>query len=128
MSDSGGLPVYNGRYQLHRQLGRGGMAVVHLAHDQLLDRPVAVKVLNADFAGDPTSESLSRLTCLVVCLPLPILSLTSPVFRPRPGIIAFMRVDLPAPDCPANMLILPLRSSFSFPTPSFFGADRVMKL
>ncbi len=54
MSDSGGLPVYNGRYQLHRQLGRGGMAVVHLAHDQLLDRPVAVKVLNADFAGDPT--------------------------------------------------------------------------
>jgi len=28
------------------------MAVVYLAHDQLLDRPVAVKVLNADFAGD----------------------------------------------------------------------------
>ena len=54
MSDSGGMPVYNGRYQLHRQLGRGGMAVVYLAHDQLLDRPVAVKVLNADFAGDPT--------------------------------------------------------------------------
>lgn len=54
MSDSGGLPVFNGRYQLHRQLGRGGMAIVYLAHDQLLDRPVAVKVLNADFAGDPS--------------------------------------------------------------------------
>ena len=54
MSESGGLPVFNGRYQLHRRLGRGGMAVVYLAHDQLLDRPVAVKVLNADFANDPS--------------------------------------------------------------------------
>jgi serine/threonine-protein kinase len=37
--------VFNGRYELHRQLARGGMAEVFLAHDQLLDRPVAVKVL-----------------------------------------------------------------------------------
>ena len=45
--------VYNGRYELHRQIARGGMADVFLARDRLLDRPVAVKVLFPQFASDP---------------------------------------------------------------------------
>jgi len=45
--------VFNGRYELHRRLARGGMADVFLARDQLLDRPVAVKVLFPEFATDP---------------------------------------------------------------------------
>ena len=52
MSDPGST-VFNGRYELHRRLGRGGMAEVFLARDQLLDRPVAVKVLFPEFATDP---------------------------------------------------------------------------
>ena len=52
MSDPG-TTVFNGRYELHRRLGRGGMAEVFLARDQLLDRPVAVKVLFPEFATDP---------------------------------------------------------------------------
>jgi len=51
MSDPG-TTVFNGRYELHRRLGRGGMAEVFLARDQLLDRPVAVKVLFPEFATD----------------------------------------------------------------------------
>ncbi len=47
-------PVLNGRYELHRRLARGGMADVFLARDQLLDRPVAVKVLFPQFAAEPT--------------------------------------------------------------------------
>jgi serine/threonine protein kinase len=41
-----------GRYRLERLLGSGGMAVVYLARDLELDRPVAVKLLAENLAGD----------------------------------------------------------------------------
>jgi serine/threonine-protein kinase len=41
-----------GRYRVERVLGHGGMAVVYLAHDKELRRPVAVKVLAENLAGD----------------------------------------------------------------------------
>ncbi|HKT05566.1 MAG TPA: protein kinase [Rugosimonospora sp.] len=49
---STGLPLAD-RYLLIEQLGSGGMAVVWRGFDDLLGRPVAVKVLNADIAADP---------------------------------------------------------------------------
>ncbi len=39
------------RYAIERQLGRGGMGAVYLARDLQLDRPLALKVLPAEFAS-----------------------------------------------------------------------------
>ena len=42
----------NGRYEIIRNIGEGGMANVYLALDTILDRKVAVKVLRGDLATD----------------------------------------------------------------------------
>ncbi len=44
-------PALADRYAVERELGRGGMAVVFLAHDQKTDRPVALKVLRPEVAA-----------------------------------------------------------------------------
>ncbi|MFV0559900.1 MAG: Stk1 family PASTA domain-containing Ser/Thr kinase [Enterococcus sp.] len=45
----------NGRYQIIGNIGSGGMANVFLAHDLILDRDVAVKVLRFNFQNDQTA-------------------------------------------------------------------------
>ncbi|MGF1663400.1 MAG: Stk1 family PASTA domain-containing Ser/Thr kinase [Kineosporiaceae bacterium] len=55
---TGGVPqLLGGRYQLERQIGRGGMAEVYAGRDTRLGRTVAVKVLKTDLARDPSFQS-----------------------------------------------------------------------
>ena len=60
-SDERGTPPLPGRlapgsqlagYRVEEEIGRGGMAVVYRAHDDHLDRRVALKVLAPDLARD----------------------------------------------------------------------------
>lgn len=44
--------IISERYEILRQIGEGGMANVYLAHDIILDRKVAIKVLRGDLAND----------------------------------------------------------------------------
>jgi tetratricopeptide (TPR) repeat protein len=48
------------RYVLERELGRGGMATVFLAHDLRHDRPIALKLLQAEFAATLGPERFQR--------------------------------------------------------------------
>lgn len=49
------------RYRIEQRLGSGGMAAVYRAHDQVLDRPVAVKVLAGSYASAPAARELIRV-------------------------------------------------------------------
>ncbi|MCK4314791.1 MAG: protein kinase, partial [Anaerolineae bacterium] len=50
--------VLDERYRLDSELGRGGIGVIYRAHDTLLDRDVAVKVLSDSTLS---AESRARL-------------------------------------------------------------------
>lgn len=48
------IPEKIGRYKVERRIGRGGMAIIYLAHDPGMKRLVAIKLLPRQLTFDPT--------------------------------------------------------------------------
>ena len=60
-----------GKYEIKRLLGKGAMGQVYLAHDTVLDRDVALKVMAAQIADDPElKQRFEREAVAVARMPL----------------------------------------------------------
>jgi serine/threonine-protein kinase len=51
------LPRTIGRYDITGRLGKGAMGVVYCAHDKMMERSVAIKVMMTDLEDDPETSS-----------------------------------------------------------------------
>src|SRR5579863_1720784 len=51
--DSCMIPPHFGRYQTEALIGSGGMSMVYRAHDPVINRPVAVKVMSRHIEASP---------------------------------------------------------------------------
>jgi serine/threonine protein kinase len=54
------VPSHFGRYEIQRQLGKGGMGALYLASDPVLNRLVAVKLLRFDIDDDEMRSRFNR--------------------------------------------------------------------
>ena len=54
------MSLFGGRFVLVREIGSGGMSTVFLGRDEVLDRPVAIKVLDPDLEGSSVSSRFER--------------------------------------------------------------------
>lgn len=73
IDDEATAPLLDGRYRLEYCVGRGGTCMVYRAHDTLLRRTVAIKLMRADDETALESERIHSETALLASLSHPSL-------------------------------------------------------
>jgi formylglycine-generating enzyme required for sulfatase activity len=64
--------VVNNRYEIRREIGRGGMGIVYLAFDRMMEQDVALKVIPQELCLDPNAVAdLKRETAIALKLTHP---------------------------------------------------------
>ncbi|MCP3869969.1 MAG: protein kinase, partial [Gammaproteobacteria bacterium] len=59
--------VINSRYEIVREIGRGGMGIVYLARDRMMEKDVALKVIPQELCLDPRAVAdLKRETSIAI--------------------------------------------------------------
>jgi Tol biopolymer transport system component len=76
-----------GPFRIERELGRGAVGVVYLAHDTKLDRPVAIKSLPAEVMANPKARSrFSREAKLLASVNHPNIATIHEVIEEKEGL------------------------------------------
>jgi serine/threonine protein kinase len=63
--------AFRDRYLIEREVGRGGMATVYLAHDARQHQPVAIKIMHRDLSATLSAERFRREMGIVASLSHP---------------------------------------------------------
>ena len=66
IGDDDELPESIGRYQVQKTLGKGGFGIVYLAHDEELDRKVAIKVPRASIGWNDEQIQLFKSEARII--------------------------------------------------------------
>ncbi|HWV58286.1 MAG TPA: serine/threonine-protein kinase, partial [Longimicrobiales bacterium] len=93
------FPELERDYEIVRELGRGGTAVVYLARDRELNRDVAIKVVRPGYANDPQAVArLEREARLIAALRHPNIVKLLATRRLSDGSLALIIEYVPGPN------------------------------
>jgi len=99
-----------GPFRIERELGRGAVGVVYLAHDTKLDRPVAIKSLPAEVMANPKARSrFSREARLLASLNHPNIATIHDELEEAEGIVHLVLEYVPGQTLAERIAKRPLK-------------------
>jgi serine/threonine protein kinase len=105
-----------GSFRIERELGRGAVGVVYLAHDTKLDRPVAIKSLPAEVMGDAKTRSrFSREARVLASLNHPNIATIYEELEEAEGVVHLVLEYVPGQTLTERIAKKPLKRRYQLP-------------